>query len=640
LTVVIGTAGHIDHGKTSLLQALTGIDADRLPEERRRGMTIDVGYAHLRLADGDELDFVDVPGHDRLVGNMLVGAGEIDAALLVVAADDGPRAQTLEHLELLDGLGIDLGVAAVTKTDTVDAGRVAEVVARVAALLARTTLAGSAVVPVSSSRGDGLPAVLAALTVIRDRVVARRAEGPPRLAVDRAFTVRGRGLVITGTLRGGPLSRGDALRLEPAGRTARVREIQVHNVAVQLVEGGGRAALNLAGADEPPPRRGDTITTDPAVRATADLLAVLRRPAHLDDRAERGSWPPAPGSAARLHLGTAQSDATLGRGPRAAAELPDGRWVVRLRLGEPIAAAAGDRFVLRRPSPGGTLAGGVVLDASPPVGPARRRITAALLRELGAAGPDAAGPGSAAGPSSAAGPGSAAGQVLVELHGAHPAGPRVAGSGGPVFAGWVLAPDVEEALSGGVLDAVGRAGSAGVHLAELRPEVARRLRRMATLPPRDAAAVVAALVDGLVGSGAVLRDGDVLLAPGVAASGPTPAELAAMDRLEAALDVVAPPSLVAAARAALCPPEGIRALEAAGRIVRLEADLAYATPAFARLEATALRLASAGPLVPADLRDATGTSRKYVMAVIEELDRRGVLRRTPDGHVVGPRAPR
>ena len=137
MTVVIGTAGHIDHGKTSLLRALTGIDADRLPEERRRGMTIDVGYAHLRLADGDELDFVDVPGHDKLVGNMLVGAGEIDAALVVVAADDGPRAQTLEHLELLDGLGIDVGVVAVTKIDVVDAGRVAEVVARVEELLGR-----------------------------------------------------------------------------------------------------------------------------------------------------------------------------------------------------------------------------------------------------------------------------------------------------------------------------------------------------------------------------------------------------------------------------------------------------------------------------------------------------------------------
>src|ERR1700675_2715796 len=153
MTVVIGTAGHIDHGKTTLLHALTGIDADRLPEERRRGMTIDVGYAHLILPDGSELDFVDVPGHDRLVGNMLVGAGEVDAALLVVAADDGPRAQTLEHLALLDALGIESGMVAVTKTDVAGAERTSEVVAAVGRLIEGTSLAGSPVVAVSSVSG-------------------------------------------------------------------------------------------------------------------------------------------------------------------------------------------------------------------------------------------------------------------------------------------------------------------------------------------------------------------------------------------------------------------------------------------------------------------------------------------------------
>lgn len=618
MTVVIGTAGHIDHGKTSLLRALTGIDADRLPEERRRGMTIDVGYAHLRLSDGDELDFVDVPGHDRLVGNMLVGAGEIDAALLVVAADDGPRAQTLEHLELLDGLGIDVGIAAVTKIDAVDDGRVAVAVEAVRELLGRTTFAGSPVLPVSSTRGDGIAELLTCLVAARDLVVARREPGgptvPPRLAIDRVFTVRGRGLVVTGTLRGGPLSRGDSLRLEPGGRSVRVREVQVHNAAVESLDGGGRAALNLAGVDEPPPRRGDLVTTDPAVRATTEMLATIRRPARLDDRVERGPWPPAAGSVARLHIGTAQADATLGRGPRAAAELPDGRWVVRLRLAEPVATAPGDRFVLRRPSPGGTLAGGVVLDAAPPVGPARRRITPALLRALGDRGPTDA--------------------ILVELHGVYPGGPLIR-------SGWVLAADVEAALSGAALEAVVGAGATGARLAELRPELARRLRRHVTVTPRIAATIVAGLVDDLADEGAILRDGDLVHAPGVEGRPSMPPTLlAAMDRLETALDVVAPPPLSAAALGAGCPPEGIRALEAAGRIVRLEADLAYAAPAFARIQAEALRLASAGPLLPAGLRDATGTSRKYVMAILEELDRRGVLRRAPDGHVLGPRAPR
>jgi selenocysteine-specific elongation factor len=367
------------------------------------------------------------------------------------------------------------------------------------------------------------------------------------------------------------------------------------------------------------------VTTDPEVVATADLLAVIRRPADLDDRRDRGPWPPAAGSLTRLHIGTAQVDATLGRGPRAAAELADGRWVVRLRLDGRVAAAAGDRFVLRRPSPAGTLAGGVVLDPAPPVGPARRRITSTLLRALGDRGPS--------------------GAILVELHGAYPAGRRVRKatpeSSLSAHGGWVLAPDVEAALADAARAAVRGAGPAGVRLAELRPELARRLRRHATLAPRVAAMIAAALVDDLAADGAIVRDGDLVHAADAEAEpGPPPALVAAMDRLEAALDVVAPPPLAGAALVAGCPPEGIRALEAAGRIVRLEADLAYASSAFARIEAEALRLAAARPLMPADLRDATGTSRKYVMAVIEELDRRSVLRRTPAGHVVGPRAPR
>src|SRR5262245_28837646 len=175
MTVVVGTAGHIDHGKTTLLRALTGIDADRLPEERRRGMTIDLGYAHLALDDGTELDFVDVPGHDKLVGNMLVGAGEIDAALLIVAADDGPRAQTLEHLQLLDGLAVDDGVIVITKTDAVEPSRVEEVVTAVRGLVGGTTLALAPILRVSATTGAGLPELRGALIAMRDRVAARAA---------------------------------------------------------------------------------------------------------------------------------------------------------------------------------------------------------------------------------------------------------------------------------------------------------------------------------------------------------------------------------------------------------------------------------------------------------------------------------
>jgi small GTP-binding protein len=258
-TVVIGTAGHIDHGKTSLLRALTGIDADRLPEERERGMTIDVGYAHLTFDDGVEVDFVDVPGHDRLIGNMLVGAGEIDAAMLVVAADDGPRPQTLEHVELLDALGIGDGIAVITKTDLVDGHRAAEVAALVRALLDGTSLNRAPVLPASSSSGDGIDAVRLAIRMLRDAVSGRgrRSEDAgPRLSIDRAFAVKGRGAVVTGTLRGGGLNAGATLRREPGGELVRVREIQVHGAARQRHE-GGRTALNLAGISADDLRRGD-----------------------------------------------------------------------------------------------------------------------------------------------------------------------------------------------------------------------------------------------------------------------------------------------------------------------------------------------------------------------------------------------
>ena len=636
MTVVVGTAGHIDHGKTSLLRALTGIDADRLPEERRRGMTIDVGYAHLALEDGTELDFVDVPGHDKLIGNMLVGAGEIDAALLVVAADDGPRAQTLEHLELLDALGIRVGIAVVTKVDLAGESRTSTVVGEVERLLARTTLSGSPVVPVSPLSGEGLDELLAGLVDLRDRVLAAgRHPGLSgvRLAIDRVFSIRGRGVVVTGTLRGGRLERGTTLRLEPGGRSARAREIQVHGAPAEAIDDGGRVALNLAGIDADGPSRGDVLTDDPAVHATDRLSAILRPPARLDDHVTSPPrWPPPPGAILRLHLGTASVEATPRRGKMDGVDLADGRRVVNLRLDRPIVAAIGDPVVLRVPSPPATAAGGVVLDPAPPIGPSRRRGSPEALAALAGAWQS--------------GDEAAELAARVALHGllarptnaSAPAGVRALG-------GWLVADDVASALAAEAIGLVITRHDAepiapGVPLAEVRRELARGLRRRATAGERTAIAVADAVLDDLVAAGRLVRMGDLVRDPD-RSTGTLPAEvLAAMDRLEAALSVAGPPPLADAIRAAGCPAEGVRALEAAGRIVRVEPDLAWAATTYRELEALAVRLADAGPLKPAALRDATGTSRKYVMALLEDLDRRGVLRRTPDGHVLGPRAPR
>ena len=694
MTVVVGTAGHIDHGKTTLLRALTGIDADRLPEERRRGMTIDVGYAHMTLPDGESLDFVDVPGHDRLVGNMLVGAGEIDAALLVVAADDGPRAQTLEHLELLDAIGIDVGLAVVTKVDVLaaDDDRRILVADAVAELLARTTLAGAPVILASATTGEGLDDVRRALVELRDRVragasgrggadgangVGREgsdagaravadagdlggpgagtpgdsgAAGPPRggvdhgapgvrLAVDRSFSIRGRGTVVTGTLRGGPLERDAALRILPSGVAVRAREIQVHGEQVARVDGGGRVdgrgrvdggrvALNLSGIAAADVRRGDVVVGGAAagrVVATDRALVLLRRPAMLATPTIPGHRPPpaarrtgaaSPGAASpgaahgslvaslrdgtrvRIHVATARAEAVVRRARHDVAG-DDGSLTTTLRFAEALAIAPGDRFVLRSPSSGETLAGGVVLDPFVLAGASRRAATAgavAGLRDAVLAGDPAA-----------------EDAARVALHGAIRAdmlvGPQAAGAAGPLALARALAEAVDADLVAAVAAVHDRNPDApGLPLADARTVATRGLRRRASVRPADAAPAAAAIVDALVTAGRLARDGDALRDPARPA-GPPPALAAAMDRLVAALSSAAPPPFDDAVRSAGCPPEGVRLLEQSGRIVRLEPDLAFAADTYRDLSDRALALARAEPLTPAAFRDATGSSR-------------------------------
>jgi len=626
MTVVVGTAGHIDHGKTALLRALTGIDADRLPEERRRGMTIDVGYAHLRLPDGTELDFVDVPGHDRLVGNMLVGAGEIQAALLVVAADDGPRAQTIEHLELLDALQILDGIVALTKIDAVDDDRIAEATGLVRTLLAGTALEDAPILPVSSIDGTGLADLSAELVHLRDRVLVHRPPAAPdepvRLAIDRTFVIKGRGTVVTGSLRGGRLERGALLRLVPGERSVRARELQVHSAAVEAVDGGGRVALNLAGIDAGALARGMVLTTDSRVIASSAAIVVVRSPARP---AGTKGWPLAPDATFRLHLGTDQVEAILGRGRTDLLPLADGRLVARLRFRRPIAAAAGDRFVLRRSGPGQPAIGGEVLDPDPPIGISRRRTDPDRLAQLAGSDPrDRA-------------------EALVAVHGVLDPG-RLPAAVSPddlpdaiQLAGRWIAGQIVAGLEADALRAVADQGGIARSRAELRAALVRGLRRSATVDPRTAAAIVDGVLARLVAGGRLAQDGDQLHESGHTPA-LAPAVIAAMDRLERALATAAPSPLADALRASGCPLEGLRALERAGRIVRLGDSLAYASSTYGELARTALTMAAAGGLTPATLRDATVTSRKYVLAILEDLDRRGILRRTPDGHLPGPRA--
>jgi selenocysteine-specific elongation factor len=620
-TVVIGTAGHIDHGKTALLRALTGIDADRLPEEQARGMTIDVGYAHLTFEDGVELDFVDVPGHDRLIGNMLVGAGEIDAAMLVVAADDGPRPQTFEHVQLLDALGIDRGVAVVTKTDAVRPDRTAEVKEQVAALLDGTSLAAAPVITASSITGDGIDDVRSAVRAISDGFREGQVRGPVRLAIDRVFSPKGRGVVVTGTLRGGPIAKGAWLQRAPGGELVRVRSLQVHGEE-RPSHSGGRTAVNITGDVGRSLGRGDVLGGEGGVRGARDLLIELRQPVAVDGAAV--TWPPRSRRGLRAHVGTAQTNAAL----RLAKEV-DGYAIVS--LSEPVGTFAGDRLVLRDAAGGEVVASGRVLDLDPPRGAARRRISAVRLGVLREAVD--------------AWDGARLEAALIDLHGVEPGSPTI----GPKqrFRELLLAPDVREALVTHVLDAVGAHHAAsplspGLPLPRARAMLLRRLRSHAPVGRELvglAKAAIDVLLEDLIADGRLSRRGDALRDPSLA-SALSADLLAAMDRLETALSVPAPSPLGVAAEAVGCPPDGIRALQADGRIVRIGSDLAWATPTYHGLAGVALELARGAPLTPAAFRDATGTSRRYVLAILEDLDRREILRRTPEGHIPGPRAPR
>ncbi len=334
--LTLGTAGHIDHGKTALVAALTGVDTDRLPEERARGMSIELGYAPLALPSGRRLSVVDVPGHERFVRTMVAGATGIDLYLMTVAADDGVMPQTHEHAAVLAALGVTRGVVAVTKADRADPGP-----ARAGAL---GLLPDAEVVACSARTGEGLADVAAAL----DRVVAGMpgrgdAARPAVLHVDRSFTIRGAGTVVTGTLWAGTIAAGDELVLLPAGRRVRVRSVQVHDAPVASAGAGQRVALNLGGVARADVARGDALAG-----AGAALQPTLVLDCELDLRGAR------PGARVQVHHGTRDAAARL-------VALGDGLW--QLRLEQPLLAVAGDRLVVRSVAPPDTLGGGTVLDA-------------------------------------------------------------------------------------------------------------------------------------------------------------------------------------------------------------------------------------------------------------------------------------
>jgi selenocysteine-specific elongation factor len=338
VALTVGTAGHIDHGKTWLVRALTGKDTDRLPEEQRRGISIDLGYAPLELPDGRRLSLVDVPGHERFVRAMVAGATGIDLFLLVIDAAEGARPQTHEHLAILRLLGVEQGVVAVTKADAADAETI-----ELACEEAGELVPGAAVVPVSAKTGAGLDELRAAIGEAADRVGERRRDGAARLYVDRVFTLRGIGTVVTGTLWSGSVGEGDVLVREPGAREVRVRSVQVHDAPVVRAEAGQRVAVSVPGVERGDLRRGEALVARDAFPVSFRLDVVLEELEPLADNAR-----------VSVHHGTSR---TPGRVIRVGARF------AQLRLDGPVVAARGDHVVLRGES---TLGGGVVLDPAPP----------------------------------------------------------------------------------------------------------------------------------------------------------------------------------------------------------------------------------------------------------------------------------
>ncbi|MGO0122296.1 selenocysteine-specific translation elongation factor [Desulfothermobacter acidiphilus] len=350
--MIIGTAGHVDHGKTALIRALTGIDTDRLKEEKERGISIELGFAHLDLPSGIRAGIVDVPGHERLVRTMLAGAHGIDLVLLVVAADEGVMPQTREHMEIIDLLGIDRGVVALTKIDLVDPDWKELVSEEIKEFLADTPLRGAPVVPVSSVTGEGLPELLRVLDQLAQGVREKPDTGPVRMPLDRVFTLAGFGTVVTGTLVAGTVKVGETLAVLPAGKMVRVRQIQIHQQQVEEAKAGQRVALNLAGVEASELRRGDVLVTPGAFVAVTLLDAKVRLLPHARKLKHRAR--------VRLHLGTAEALAQLHLLDRE--ELAPGEEaLLQLLVEEPIVAARGDKLVLRSPSQPLTLGGGLVL---------------------------------------------------------------------------------------------------------------------------------------------------------------------------------------------------------------------------------------------------------------------------------------
>lgn len=607
--MIIGTAGHIDHGKTTLVRALTGVDTDRLPEEKARGISIELGYAYLDVPGlPDRLGFIDVPGHEKLVHTMLAGASGIDYALLLVAADDGVMPQTREHLAVLSLLGIRQGAVVITKADRAEPGRIDALMVEVRGLLAGTGLDAAPVCVVSAQTGEGVQALRERLFDAARHVPARPSHGlAPRLAVDRAFTLDGVGTVVTGTLHAGEIAVGDELAL--AGRRARVRSLHAQNRVVERAHAGQRCAVALAGIAKDEAPRGAWLTAPHVAGATERFDARLQL------------WPGEArplrsGARVHLHLGAQSTTASVAVLDGDAIE-PGASGRVQLVCHAPVGAWRGDRLVLRDAGATRTLAGGIVLD---PFAPTRYRRTPERLAELAACElPTAA-------------------RRRERLLALSPLGLDLARFGqaeglAELLQGWALGDDACAALTARLLAVLAEFHAKSPD--ELGPDAAR-LRRLVS--PRMAEPLWRQVLADLRATGRIAVRGAFVHLP---AHG---VQLSATEQRIA--QKVAPRLAAAGAEGAwardlakdCAEPEPLMRTTLArlaqqGDLHQVVKDLYVDTATMTRLAATVRRLsAEHGHVAAAAFRDATGLGRKRAIQILEHFDRVGLLRRVGDEH--------
>ncbi len=619
--VIAGTAGHIDHGKTALVKALTGTDTDRWEEEKRRGISIDIGFAHLALGDDVRIGFVDVPGHERFVRNMLAGAGGIDLVLLIIAADESVKPQTREHFDICRLLHIPRGMVVITKLDLAEAATLSRVRHDAVQLTAGTFLEGAPVVFVSSKTGEGLDELRVELRKLALDVPQRDATRHFRLPIDRSFSMKGFGTVVTGTLVAGSVAEEEEVEVHPAGLRLRVRGIQVHGKGTPRALAGQRTAVNLAGVEATDIRRGMVLTAPGLFRPTRrvdcrfDLLASARPLKH--------------GVKVHFHSGTAEAQASVRLLDRTGAVEPGQAAFARLLLAEPLLLLPGDRFILRMFSPVVTIAGGTVLDIAAPL----RLPRAAALDRLKTLAGEGLPPklallaGESAGGVSLSDLVARTGLLPDEIVAAAELAGLVAVSAPKP---WLFARAWLENTARLLVNAAGAFHQSN----PLQPGIPREQLRGRFLAEAPSFAMEAVLKQApeLVAEGEVVR----LRSHRVSFSGEEEAALATMERLfeDAGLRVpslkeVLAKSGVEEARARTL----LQILLRKGRLVRVSPELVYHPAAIAQLKKVLATRKGQKFSVP-EFKEWTGITRKYAIPLLEFLDRARVTRREGDLRVV------